>query len=365
MDFSHIKSLRIEVTDYCNLSCPTCARHVETHEHQVKTLSLQPSVNKNYVSYEDFVQWFPYEFLCDRVENVLICGNAGEPTLCPDLHKIISYLVFCGCYISISTNGSTNNPEWWRKLSRLGRDKLTVVWHPDSIKENNNLYRIGSKTEKVLDNIKSFNDAGGKSTYKLIVFSHNSDEIDTHKTIAKDLNCQDFIASYPNGFEVHSEYLIKGKNKEYTISSSIDNPITYNLSGNPCKINCEADSNKTIEVSANGIVHPCCWFSGKLRSVYSNFYIDNETDTPTPNLQNLEVSKNYSLFVNDIVPIIESQGGIKTLSLKYTKFDDIMKTPLFSNAIENLWGKYSVCNVTCSVINETPIYESYSSSVPE
>jgi MoaA/NifB/PqqE/SkfB family radical SAM enzyme len=364
MDFSKIKVVKFELSDFCNLKCPTCIRHEDSPQiYKIKTLKTIKSVNKNNISLSQVKKWFP-ETTLQRIDAFEYCGQAGEPGLAPDILEITEYLTYYNKPISFCTNGTINSPEWWEKLARIAKNNLFVIWSPDSLKPNNNLYRIGASTEKFIENITAFNFAGGKSLYNLIVFDHNKDEIDAHMNMSLKTKCEDFKLVYPYGFEYSNDYTVvnKNENKKYNISTIKQNR-EWNFEKVPCDVKCRADVEKTIEISAAGILHPCCWTGPSLRRVYSNFYVDKKDTMPITDDTQYSNDLRYQYFVRDFVPILEQYGGIKALCLDFNSFENIVdKHPLFTKELEKTWGKYGLCNLTCSVREGKPIWDTFWSS---
>ena len=359
MHFPKIKELRFELTDYCNLRCPTCQRHENQAQHcDEKTLKLIQSVNKNHMSAEQIKRWFPPKVL-ERVNSVIYCGQVGDPALAPDVMEITEYLTYHGLTVFFSTNGSIHSADWWAELAKCGKDKLVVTWHPDSLKPNNNLYRIGSNTEKVLENIKAFNAANGRSSWRMIIFVHNKDEIDNHIDMSLETGCEHFTAIYGNGFEILDEYKVKNNGKEHVVRTAKPE-WKWELEKDPTEIRCRAMVEMSLEVTAAGIVVPCCYFPNGFRRVYSNFYIDRNNTDPILNDDRYNDELRYKYFVKDFVPVIENNGGIKSLWLEENKFEDIIdKHPFFTHETEKTWNKFGLCSLACAAKDGQGFWEMY------
>jgi molybdenum cofactor biosynthesis enzyme MoaA len=336
MKFYKIQSIRIETSDYCNLKCPSCLRYSNNKNYKVKELNPIESVNKNHISIQQIKKWFPREFLAKRVNGIVLCGQAGEPVLAPDFHEIVKYFISCNCFITVSTNGSVHEKEWWAELAKISRKNVVIKFCPDSIKPNNNLYRINSDTNKVIENMKTYNENGGLSQYSWYIFKHNEDELLEHKRISEEIGCASFVAEFPNGLERIDYYTVDDGKRNYRIepSTTFSDRNTFPEQG---KIFCKAKHRKMLEVSANGILYPCCFLASEFRKAYNNFFI-NENDT--------SVSGNIDRyhFVRDI----ENQGGIKTLSLKHYTIYEILDTPLYQKVIENTWNNDGICKKFCT-----------------
>jgi MoaA/NifB/PqqE/SkfB family radical SAM enzyme len=331
MEFTNIK-VRLEISDYCNLQCPMCARATN-----------KEILNKTHLSLETVKEWLKPSFLYIKVKHIFLSGAVAEPTLNPECIDIAEYLSTYK-YVTIDSNGSTNNEDWWYELGKRTKDKCEVIFSPDSLKPNNNLYRINSNTDKVLKNIKSFNSSGGKSLYKFIIFSHNEDELEEHKKIAKDLGCYKFQLVIPTGWadkDTKDTFEVKTKNKNYTLSKSniVPKKNKDNKENKTPHEYCYLKENerKLIEISSWGIIYPCCMVPKHFFMVYKNFILHED---PTPSVDETLFNSNmrYQYFVKYMVPLIESQGGIKTLSLKYNSIANILGSNFYKFLLEDSWN---------------------------
>jgi MoaA/NifB/PqqE/SkfB family radical SAM enzyme len=288
-------------------------------------------LNKGFVSLENIIKWFPSDFIESKLSSVLLSGATAEPTLNPECIDIVTYFSRFIKDVSIDTNGSTNNEDWWYELGKTG---CRVIFAVDSIKPNNNLYRINANTDKIISNIKSFVKGGGVAEWKMILFKHNQDEIDECRSISKELGCAYFTVRHSNSFKRQSSHQIITKQKKYTIernqfyeqiesiSTNKSNPEDY----------CLLTKEKIIIVFSNGIVYPCCFTESGFFEFYGPFFMDENNTKPVITNDN---------FYKSFVQVIERQGGIKTLSLKYYNIEEIFNTNLYKTAIQLSWKMQS------------------------
>jgi MoaA/NifB/PqqE/SkfB family radical SAM enzyme len=334
--------LRIDIGNYCNLECPSCPRSTLTKTYNKKNKTLlnrHPYLNTHNISLDEVKQWFPKNFLVNHVREVMLCGAFAEPSLSPFCKELINYFSPFVEIVTMSTNGSTKNIDWWKDLAST---KVYVDFHIDSIKPNNNIYRIGSSTEKIIENIKAFTSAGGRAKLTQILFKHNQDEIDTFKTLAKKLNCEYNLRvghEFVSGTEITSYDVETKGGKSYKIEKNtiISSNEKYSVVNDNPHSYCTLTKEKTIMVLSNGIVYPCCFIEVSLFDAYEDFLIDESKTKPNKNKQ--------SQFYKDFVSKIELQGGIKSLSLKYNSIFDIMNSSLYRKTLEMSWKLKS--NKTC------------------
>lgn len=327
--YSSLPSIRVEVSNYCNLKCPHCIRNLIYDTYKL---------NSKHVSLKELQQWLPKSFIFLKTsKRIFFSGAVAEPTLNPEFLEIVTYFSKF-CKVTIDSNGSTNNEDWWRKLGSTGAE---CIFGPDSLAPKNNQYRINSNTDRVISNIKSYVSGGGNATWKYIPFKHNEDELEEQKKISNEIGSK-FVVVQPKGFD--EDELIK-TSKYFPKSRDIVGNNTINSTPSKyCKL--FGSSDNLIEISPDGIIYPCCFLAKEFFATYANFFSHND---PTPVIQQeLLVSNRYKSFVNDILPLIENQGGIKTLSLHYNKISDILQTDFYKFSLINSWKiKNDCCNKYC------------------
>lgn len=326
----HRWKVRLEVGNYCNLRCPLCVRE-----------SINKNIlNKIHLTVDDVKKFLPRIFLHHHVSEVYLSGAVAEPTLNPDFIEIVKHLMkYTKVYID--SNGSTRSVDWWKELGQTG---VHCTFAPDSIKPKNNKYRINSNTEKVIRNIKAFTNAGGNSFWKYIPYSHNDDELEEQRAISDSIG-SNFIFAQPRIIPKDVQEFL-----DITSSSIIrdDKPeISYLDKGTPeyyCKLFGDIED-YLIEISPEGIVYPCCMMPRDFYYTYENYFINGD---PNPNLNTGNDPKRVS-FRKTILPLIEENGGIESLSLHKNSIQKILKSPFYSILLKKSWkDKNSFCNNFCS-----------------
>jgi molybdenum cofactor biosynthesis enzyme MoaA len=312
-------NLRLEISNYCNLKCPFCMRQNGSPTYKLNATHLTLDLIKS---------WFPQNFLIFETSGkIFLSGAVAEPTLNPNCLEIVKYLSK-ECHITIDSNGSTKTEEWWYEL---GKTKVDCVFSPDSLKENNNFYRINSDTKKVISNMKSFISGGGKASWKYIPFKHNEDELEEQKKLSSSIGAT-FLIVQPNPFTANEKLL---PSKHFSKSNVIVEDLTINRSPNSyCKI--LGESSNLIEISPDGIIYPCCFSAKNIFNVYSNFFVNGDTK-PNLNTTLLPGVDKHAAFISNMVPMIEKQGGIKSISLYHNKIQDIMSSDLYKFALKQSW----------------------------
>ena len=315
--------VRLEVGNYCNLRCPLCVRE-KVHKSTINSIHL---------SLKDVQKFLPRFFLNYEVERVALSGAVAEPTLNPDFIEIVKYLMKYST-VAIDSNGSTRDTQWWAELGATG---VNCDFAPDSLKPNNNKYRINSNTDRVIDNMRAFISAGGVAEWKFIPYAHNEDELEDHRAIAKSIGAKFTLIQSRDAEKIdgvnNSSMFADGQyvNKYY------DQGTPHNY----CKL--FGSMTRLIEISPEGIVYPCCMMPRQFYQVYENYFISRDT---TPNLSSDDRPK-YQSFIDTVVPLIEESGGIESLSLYNHSIRDILKNEFYTS-LQKAWDdKSHFCNNYC------------------
>ena len=197
--FNVPKSVHVELTDKCNAQCPVCVRRFNGGEINpiIKNIELNVDYFKNQLGKE----------FCSQVMHWDFCGTKGDPISCTDLYEIMEYLTECQpfTYYSIHTNGGYKSEKWWSKLGEFFKDSNShVMWGIDGLEDTNHIYRKNVKWNKVWNNLKAYNKAGGPSVWQFLEFDHNKHQIPEIQKICKDMGIRLDIKD-PFGFNYRTE----------------------------------------------------------------------------------------------------------------------------------------------------------------
>tara|TARA_B100000085_G_scaffold196900_1_gene180616 strand:- start:23 stop:1012 length:990 start_codon:yes stop_codon:yes gene_type:complete len=316
-------NVRLEVGNYCNLRCPLCVRE-NVHKSTINSIHL---------SLKDTQKFLPRFFLHAEVDRVYLSGAVAEPTLNPEFIDIVKYLNKYSTVV-IDSNGSTRDTQWWAELGATG---VNCDFAPDSIKPNNNKYRINSNTDRVIDNMRAFISAGGVAEWKFIPYAHNEDEIDDHRAIASSIGAKFTFIQPRNADRLDNVDNSSAFSKGKIVNQHSDHGTPHNY----CKL--FGDVKGLIEISPEGIVYPCCMMPRQFYKVYENYFISRDT---TPNLSHDDIPK-YQSFIDTVVPLIEQSGGIESLSLYKHPIRNILKNEFYTG-LQKAWDdKSHFCNNHC------------------
>jgi len=221
-----------------------------------------------------------------------------------------------------------------------------VIFSIDGLEDTNHLYRQKVNWNSVMRNAKAFINAGGRARWDFIVFKHNEHQVEEAQQLSNDLGFETFqfkktgrffsTASH-TGKESHQAVNKKGeltqkleKPKDKYVNNALHKEqelvTKYGSMDNyykQVKIDCKVKKEKSIFITAEGMLMPCCWVGGQMYKWY--------------------LPPKHS----DIWPFIYKQD----LDVKNNSLKEVMNGP-FLKAIENSWKDESrpkVCANKCGI----------------
>jgi MoaA/NifB/PqqE/SkfB family radical SAM enzyme len=307
--YREIKTIHLEMTDACNAACPMCARNINGGEDN-------PQLPGTELSIVDIKKIFSPDFIA-QLERMYMCGNYGDPIAARDTLETFAYFREHNprMMLSMHTNGSAKRPEWWANLARTIGPKGYVVFSLDGLEDTNHLYRQNTIWSKIMENAQAFINAGGRARWDYIVFAHNEHQVDEAEALAHKMRFEKFQYKKSARFfsnvsgvtkEMHQASNRKGlatslleapKNPKYR--NSVLDEISKFAKGTeevkiiPSKvkdikiypqifhkddakkkpiekiwdeaiIKCKVAEEKSLYISAEGVVQPCCWTAGQM-----------------------------------------------------------------------------------------------------
>ena len=371
-DYPDIRTVHLEITEKCNAACPMCARNINGGEDN-------PWLQNSELSLTDIITIFPDQFI-QQLNHMFMCGNYGDPIVAKDTLKVFKHFrnVNPTIHLTMNTNGSARTVTWWKELAEvIGKDGY-VIFSVDGLEDTNYLYRKNTVWEKIMENAKAFIDAGGNAHWEYIVFEHNEHQVEEARRLSEEMGFQKFqvkasarfissvsgsnktyittvdrqgskvVIREPRGALYANKALDKIKDiakieeKEIKFpTKKIDllgklNPEFFDSNSklqqhyDTTPITCKVKEEKSIYVSAQGILQPCCWVASQMYNWYH---------TPKG---------------SQIWSVINKVGKDKINTLNYT-IEEILDNDYF-NLIEDSWGKSSctdgklqVCAKTCGL----------------
>tara|TARA_Y100001963_G_scaffold157862_1_gene255418 strand:- start:4283 stop:5038 length:756 start_codon:yes stop_codon:yes gene_type:complete len=164
--------LWVDITTYCNASCPQCHR---TNPDGLGKANWLPLLQWDIKTFKKYIT----REVLNSCDNLEFCGTWGDPFMNKDIWKICEYIIKeSKAKIKCNTNGSFRNPDWWWDLGVLCGDRLTCYFDIDGIdQETHSKYRRGTDLELIKENLVSL--AATKAYVKIftVLFKHNQDQL--------------------------------------------------------------------------------------------------------------------------------------------------------------------------------------------
>jgi MoaA/NifB/PqqE/SkfB family radical SAM enzyme len=265
-----IKTIELELSSYCNASCPLCSRNFHGHNYK------NPGFGLKHLTLED-IKKIMCPTTMQYIKSIVLQGNFGDFAMNPQTPDIIDYLLSLNPELKIQghTNGSVQSKEWWQRLNKIqiffaldGKDQAT-----------HELYRKDTNFDKILENAQAVKDAGGKVVWKMLVFDHNRDQVNECKQMARERGFDFILKENSKGvgpvFNTQKIYLhdIDNWQGSHNIDSLLDDNRHVMLEDLEVKestnIDCIHEADRSIYISSQSEVFPCC-FMGHAPGKWNN-----------------------------------------------------------------------------------------------
>lgn len=252
-----LDSVHLELTTNCNAACPMCPRNLHGGADH-------PDIPIAQMSLATIQTIFAGEW-SRALTHVQMCGNYGDPLMVRDLLDIIRHIRSRNPAISfcINTNGSLRTPSWWRELGTLLTEPVDrVAFGIDGLADTNHLYRRGTDFAKIMANATAFMAAGGKAEWQFLRFKHNEHQVEDAQRLADSLGFKRFIAKRTDRFQTATEWRVLDRNGAYAYSlypTTVGTSMRREAATGP--IRCQMAQKRSIYISAEGLVLPCCWMA--------------------------------------------------------------------------------------------------------
>jgi len=271
MDFTNVKEIHIEPTSLCNAECPQCARNI-------LGTGLNPNIQLGSLS----IDWFKETFTRDNIANIdkiFFCGNVGDPCATPDLLKIVAYLksIKPNIVLGANTNGSLKTRIWFKELGQLLNGSLDyLVFSIDGLEDTNHIYRKNTTWSKIMENAEAYISTGASAHWDMLVFKHNSHQVDSALDLAKKMGFRWFRSKSTDRWDTYPMLDIKP-------ASTYEKP-NYQTT----KPNCEKNRDFSLFIDYMGKPWPCC----HMAEAYLN-QIGKELHSDIQNFSNIELMEEY------------------------------------------------------------------------
>ena len=162
----------VDMSTYCNASCPECHR---TNPNGLDKVDWLPLVQW---SIADFKKLYPPKTM-EHIYKFDFCGTFGDPLMTKDIDEIITYIAEnSNCMIQIHTNGSRRTEEWWWKIGVMLGNRLDVVFAIEGTsKEQHSFYRQKTDLFEVMNNLETLAATKAYVNVFCVVHKHNQDSL--------------------------------------------------------------------------------------------------------------------------------------------------------------------------------------------
>lgn len=255
------RSWEIELTTRCNSYCVGCSRfenyyYPNSHFNSQLDLSIENltlALNQS-----------------NDVEEILMCGVYGDPLLHTDIFEVLDVMKTRAPNARriVHTNASFGNEEFWKRLAPyFNHSGSHIKFSIDGNQESHELFRRGTKWEKILENAKVFIDAGGNAAWKMIEFAHNKNEIEDMRKLSNDMGFKKFDLRKNNyaGLDafITNEAIALSDIGMQKQNWSIEQLNHWNMEqikeSSKDSVECRSMTRENLYLDVHGSVWPCCW----------------------------------------------------------------------------------------------------------
>ena len=237
-------SLHVEPTSRCTLACPRCERTTFINKFRKKSFSIN---DLNINAFENFI-----DIPIDLID---LCGNLGDPIYHREFIKLVTMLITRCERLSITTNGSFKNREWWKSLNSILRPSDCVMFSIDGMPKNFTEYRVNADWDSILVGIEECVAGPARTVWKYIPFSFNEHDIGVTEKLSDSLGIDEFFVE-PSDRWLIDDPLRPSKH----IGSRDDVQQLYRKkSQRDFDIDPACKNNRYHYIAADGYYTPCCF----------------------------------------------------------------------------------------------------------
>ena len=241
----NIKSLEVELSTFCNAACPGCARHYWG------TSTKLPNLKEQHLRVETVTK------LIEQIPNAKeklelhLVGNLGDPFMNPDIYLGLLEWSEMVESIHVDTNAGMQKEAFWRNIGRI--ENLYVTFSIDGLEDTNHIYRVGVDWDRLQRNFRAYIRAGGRATWKFLVFDHNKHQLDEVHARCKQEGFWRFRS------EASMRISTKDTDKNFATASS--NTLRQTQNKIQDDISCKALDINRLYINAESRIWPCCYTS--------------------------------------------------------------------------------------------------------
>jgi MoaA/NifB/PqqE/SkfB family radical SAM enzyme len=334
--YSDIKTVHLEITQACQAACPMCDRNENGGAPNKHMTGAE-------LSLADCKKIFLPEFIA-QLSTMYMCGNLGDPIVAADTLDVFRYFREHNpaMWLSMNTNAGARDSAWWAELASVFGTNGSVIFSVDGLRDTNHLYRQNVNWDKVENSMHSFIAAGGRARWDYIIFEHNQHQVDKAEALSKEWGFEKFTKKKTGRFFSTNTHTGKDEHKAHnkagTVTWVLKKPEAKFLNAateketmligkygsmekyyDNCSIDCKVIKDKSIFITAEGLLQPCCWTAGRM---YKWWREDPATE--------------------QIWGHINTAGGKQGINVINNSLEDTINSNALLDSIESSWAKQSI-----------------------
>lgn len=296
-----VKSIQLEISSNCNLKCTGCVR---VSEEDFETVT--PLIKKNVYLDVSVIKTLLDSKYLQNLDYIDFCGSIDDPLMHPNFLEIVEYITDKQIKIIIQTNASLRTTDYWIKLANILKKQPNsyIKFSVDGLEDTNHIYRRGSNWNKIVENAKSYINAGGIAQWQYIVFPWNAHQVEEARELSQQLGFSSFRYRHDRG-DVPSnevEKNIRIKQFQDKLSMSWQEFLApYNKKAEADEIQCYAQQEQQFFITHEGLVWPCCFLHNAKYGKFEKWkeYTDRFDLNYEKNWNNLYVNSFDTIFESD------------------------------------------------------------------
>ena len=289
----------MELSSHCNARCSGCKRTMLDNENVF--------YEKTDITLENCEDWFDGVDLTDT--KIKACGVLGDPIANPELYEILWFFLFEKKIrdLEISTNGGLRTESYWGEMgmmSRMSEGRMNVHWSIDGATRND--YRENVSLDKVLGNVKSYTQNGGRGIWQFIIFDYNRSEVNEARTLARGFGLG---FATRESWRNHADHVKFGSESAKSIDTEKYEDVqsrAYRRNYDKPNIRCRHKEKDEIFITSTGKVFPCCHIHDESVGSYTKHYID-------------KLNVDFSLHNRGLLDILDDPWYTDTLEKSWDK----------------------------------------------
>jgi MoaA/NifB/PqqE/SkfB family radical SAM enzyme len=252
--------------------------------------AVNPQLPLTELTISDIQKIFTPQFI-QQLDRIYYCGNYGDPVVAQDTLETLHYFKNLNDKIQLSlfSNGSARAASWWREVAQLTKDVHFAV---DGLADTNHIYRRGTHFEIIMRNAQAFIESGGNAIWDYIVFRHNEHQVEEARQLSQKMGFKKFNVKKTGRFFSNTRSEVKLQQEVLSADGTVE--YVLEMPQNPqfknkalakeeelvakyghlekyldsAHIECKVSAEKSVYVSAEGLVFPCCWTANQMYPWY-------------------------------------------------------------------------------------------------